>query len=163
MRCHTVPSQPRGRAEIVDAVIDQGRLGAMRSALFHAAVASRAGLNMTDVNCLGILDKEGPLTPSDLSRWMGLTRGGAVTAMVDRLEKAGYVRRERNSRDRRQVMVELVREGPYREMQNILADVNDSYRELVEQYSSTELAAIHSFSSRANELLDTQTRRLHAR
>jgi DNA-binding MarR family transcriptional regulator len=81
-----VPSQPRGREEIVDAVIDQGRLGAMRSALFHAAVAARAGLNLTDVNCLGILDKEGPLTPSDLARWMGLTRGGAVTAMVDRLE-----------------------------------------------------------------------------
>ncbi|GAA3028586.1 MarR family transcriptional regulator [Streptosporangium longisporum] len=142
------------------AVSDQGRLTAMRAALFHVGIAGRAGINVTDFNCLALLDKEGPLTPHDLALRIGLTRGGAITAVVDRLQKAGYVRRERDAADRRRVLVELVREGPYRALQEILADVNRAYAELAGRYTDAELAVIHDFAVRADDVMREQTRRL---
>ncbi|GAA4202374.1 MarR family transcriptional regulator [Streptosporangium oxazolinicum] len=142
------------------AVSAQGRLTAMQLALFHVGVAGRAGINVTDFNCLAVLDKEGPLTPNDLSARIGLTRGGAITAAVDRLQKAGYVRRGRDDADRRRVLVELVREGPYNALQEILADVNRAYADLAGSYSAAELTIIYDFFVRANDLMRKQTRHL---
>ncbi|MGS2645251.1 MarR family transcriptional regulator [Streptosporangium sp. LJ11] len=153
-------TERKSRMEMIMAVSDQGRLTAMRAALFHVGVAGRAGINVTDFNCLAVLDKEGPLTPHDLAVRIGLTRGGAITAVVDRLQKAGYVRRSRDDADRRRVLVELVREGPYRALQEILADVNRAYADLVESYDDAELAIIHDFAVRANEVMRKQTQRL---
>ncbi|MFF5247432.1 MarR family transcriptional regulator [Streptosporangium sp. NPDC000095] len=142
------------------AVSDQGRLTAMRSVLFHVGVAGRAGINVTDFNCLSLLDKEGPLTPHDLAVRLGLTRGGAITAVVDRLQRAGYVRRGRDAADRRRVLVELVREGPYRALQEILGDLNRAYADLAADYSDAELTVIHDFAVRADDVMRKQTRRL---
>ncbi|MER5647879.1 MarR family transcriptional regulator [Streptosporangium sp. NPDC002524] len=139
---------------------DQGSLTAMRAVLLHVGVAGRAGLNVTDFNCLAVLDREGPLTPHDLAVRIGLTRGGAITAVVDRLQKAGYVHRGRAAVDRRRVLVELLREGPYRALQEILADVNRAYADLVESYGDAELVIIHDFAVRANEIMRKQTQRL---
>lgn len=153
-------TEPEARKEMIMAMFDQGRLTAMRSVLFHVGVAGRAGINVTDFNCLAVLDKEGPLTPHDLSVRLGLTRGGAITAVVDRLQRAGYVRRGRDVADRRRVLVELVREGPYRALQEIQADVGRAYADLVASYSDAELTIIHDFAVRANDVMRKQTRRL---
>ncbi|WP_436761621.1 MarR family winged helix-turn-helix transcriptional regulator [Streptosporangium sp. V21-05] len=139
---------------------DQGRLTAVRSALFHVGVAGRAGMNVTDFNCLAVLDKDGPLTPHDLAVRIGLTRGGAITAVVDRLQRTGYVRRGRDATDRRRVLVELVRDGPYHALQEILTDVNRAYADLVESYGDAELVIIHDFAVRANEVMWKQTQQL---
>ncbi|MEO3868829.1 MarR family transcriptional regulator [Nonomuraea sp. B12E4] len=150
----------KARSELVAAVIDQGRVTAMRSALFHVVVAARAGINVTDFNCLAVLDKEGPMTPHGLAERVGLTRGGAITAALDRLEKAGYTTRRRDVADRRRVLVELVREGPYEDLQEILDEVGRAYAELAAGYSDAELAVVRDFTARANELIHEQTRRL---
>ncbi|MEU8380200.1 MarR family transcriptional regulator [Streptosporangium sp. NPDC048865] len=139
---------------------DQRRLATVRSALFHVGVAGRAGINVTDFTCLAVLDKEGPLTPYDLAVRIGLTRGGAITAVVDRLQRAGYVHRSRDEADRRRVLVGLVREGPYRALQEILADADRAYADLVGSYGDAELAIIHDFAVRANEVMWRQTQRL---
>jgi DNA-binding MarR family transcriptional regulator len=67
-------------------------------------VADRLGLNRTDMRCLELLFAPEPLSPGELATAAGLTTGGVTTA-IDRLERAGYVARERDSTDRRRVTV----------------------------------------------------------
>jgi DNA-binding MarR family transcriptional regulator len=73
---------------------------------FDEVAARKLGLNRTAVRCLGIIDNEGPMTAGRLAELSGLT-SAAVTSILDRLEEAGYARRTRDEKDRRQVIVEL--------------------------------------------------------
>jgi len=73
--------------------------------LFQDAVARSAGLNSIDLQTVGLLLSQGPTTPGELAQRTGLTAGGAITAVIDRLEKSGYVVRERDQGDRRRVIV----------------------------------------------------------
>lgn len=72
---------------------------------FQEAVARAAGLNGTDLQALGILVTEGPATPGELAQRTGITAGGAITLLVDRLEAAGFAHRTRDTQDRRRVRV----------------------------------------------------------
>jgi len=76
-----------------------------RAVLFQDAVARVGGINSTDMQAVSLLMSEGPATPGELAERTGLTAGGAITAVVDRLERAGYVTRERDVDDRRRVIV----------------------------------------------------------
>ena len=76
-----------------------------RAVLFQDAVARSVGVNGTDMQVVGLLMSEGPATPGELASRAGLTSGGAITAVVDRLERAGFVRRQRDAEDRRRVFV----------------------------------------------------------
>jgi DNA-binding MarR family transcriptional regulator len=73
---------------------------------FDEVAAQKLGLNRTDVRCLGIIENQGPLTAGRLAELSGLTTA-AVTSILDRLERAGYARRTRDEKDRRQVIVEV--------------------------------------------------------
>jgi DNA-binding MarR family transcriptional regulator len=73
---------------------------------FDQAVADSVGLNRTDMRLVDLLDREGRLTAGELAAGTGLTTG-AITTAIDRLERAGYARRVRDSDDRRRVYVEL--------------------------------------------------------
>ena len=73
-------------------------------------VATRVGLNSTDLECLDLLYLAGATTAGRLAAHTGLT-SGATTAAIDRLEHAGFVTRRRDSTDRRVVLVEVVEAG----------------------------------------------------
>ena len=73
---------------------------------FDEVAFEKLGINRTDGRCLDIIENHGPLTAGELARRSGLTTA-AVTAVLDRLERAGYARRVRDEKDRRQVLVEL--------------------------------------------------------
>jgi DNA-binding MarR family transcriptional regulator len=73
---------------------------------FDQAVADAIGLNRTDMRCVDVLDREGPVPAGRLAQATGLTTG-AITTVVDRLERAGYARRVPDLADRRRVLVEL--------------------------------------------------------
>ena len=73
--------------------------------LFQDAVARTGGLNSTDLQAVSLLMSQGPATPGELAERTGLSAGGAITAVIDRLEKAGYVSRRRDQADRRRVIV----------------------------------------------------------
>lgn len=78
----------------------------MAAAVFaQDAIARRAGLNGTDLQALGILVTQGPATPGELAARTGITAGGAITLLVDRLEAAGLAHRSRDDHDRRRVRV----------------------------------------------------------
>ena len=72
--------------------------------LFNQAVADRLGMNPTDLQCLNILSETGPVAAGRLAEETGLTTG-AVTGVIDRLERAGYAWRERDPKDKRRVIV----------------------------------------------------------
>jgi DNA-binding MarR family transcriptional regulator len=89
-----------------------GIAGAVRrliadAVLHNHAVAQELGLGASDAQFVGLLGQHGPLTPGRLAALSGLTTG-TVTGVVDRLERAGFVRRERDAADRRKVHVVLV-------------------------------------------------------
>lgn len=73
----------------------------------HEAVADRLGINSTDLRCLGLATSEPGLTPTRLAELAGLTTG-AITGVLDRLERAGFVRREADPADRRRLRVRLI-------------------------------------------------------
>jgi DNA-binding MarR family transcriptional regulator len=118
--------------------------------LFHQKVADRVGLHLTDMQCINLLELLGPVTPGTLAEHTGLTTGG-VTVMLDRLEKAGYVRRERNPNDRRSV---LVRASPakLRKVNALYAGINRQFGAFVAEIPETDLRTVVNFLVRANTI-----------
>ncbi|MBF6170003.1 MarR family transcriptional regulator [Nocardia blacklockiae] len=96
------------RAEVVAVLREELRVQATRTVVFHSALASRLGITVTDLSCLNLLRMRGPLTPGELADLLSIARGGAITTVIDRLERAGYVRRSRDAADRRRVRVEPI-------------------------------------------------------
>src|SRR5258708_16548377 len=94
-----------GRAGLIAALTAEVREQQIAYDRFHDAVAACLGVNRTDLRCLDILDLAGRKTAGELATEMGMSTG-AVTALIDRLEKAGYVNRVRDPGDRRRVLVE---------------------------------------------------------
>jgi DNA-binding MarR family transcriptional regulator len=117
---------------------------------FEDAAAEYFGVNRTAMRCMDVLDRAGLLTAGEIARQTGLT-SGAVTALLDRLERAGYVRRLRDDTDRRRILVEmtdLARQGAA-EVYGPLAEVLSEY----DKYSDDELRLITRYIERGSELL----------
>ena len=87
-------------------LIDEVRRSQGATARFDQAVADALGLNRTDMRCLDVIEREGAVPAGRLAEETGLT-SGAITTVIDRLERAGYARRVPDPGDRRRVLVEL--------------------------------------------------------
>jgi DNA-binding MarR family transcriptional regulator len=96
----------RSKDELIREVIQLAREHQAANDAFDVVAYEKLGINRTDGRCLDILENQGPMTAGRLAELSGLTTA-AVTAVLDRLEKAGYARRVRDQKDRRQVIVEL--------------------------------------------------------
>ena len=90
----------------VDEVLDAFRLSGNQDSAFDNLAARRLGVNATDLHCLNVIESRGGVTAGELAEHAGLT-SGAVTGVLDRLERAGYARRVRDTADRRKVGVEV--------------------------------------------------------
>ena len=109
------------------------------------AVAQQIGMNASDMQCAEFLVRQGPLTAGQLAELSGLTTG-AITGVVDRLERAGWAKRENDPADRRRVIIHAVpqdtnaEEGlydPYTEaMSNLLADYDDQELHFILEFIS---------------------------
>jgi DNA-binding MarR family transcriptional regulator len=80
------------------------RIASSQGAMFAKMVADRAGISSADMDCIDFVNVEGRMTAGRLAELTGLTTG-AITGVVDRLEKAGFVQRERDESDRRKVFI----------------------------------------------------------
>jgi len=78
--------------------------------MFDEAAALRLGINRTDLRCLGVVAAQGPIAVGEVGKAIELTRGATTTAL-DRVERAGYVRRVRHPQDRRGVLIEITQKG----------------------------------------------------
>lgn len=90
----------------IDAVVLEIRKFIAAAIFFNTKAAEKVGLSLTDMQMIHMLQLYGPATPGRLAAWSGLSTGG-VTVALDRLQKAGYIRREPNPADRRSLIVTL--------------------------------------------------------
>ncbi len=149
------------RKELLEQLSYQlGRELSARTIMFHSAVAEKMGLSITEHKALDMLSRQGPLTAGQLAEVTGLTTG-AITGMVDRLEKAGFVKRVADSSDRRKIRVEAVVEK-YEAMTGVFASLGQAMNALLESYTDKELAVIHDFLTKVPEIIDEETRKLRA-
>lgn len=139
------------RAELIAAIIDDLREWSTWTVLFHSAVAQRLGLHTTDHKCLDILMRVGPVPAGYLAEVTGLTTG-AITGVIDRLEKAGLVRREKDPADRRRVLVCVNTEEAMRRMGPVFASIPLKDAEMLSRYSDAELSLLRDFIVRTKEL-----------
>jgi DNA-binding MarR family transcriptional regulator len=127
---------------------------------FHDAVARKAGLSISEHKCLGALALTGPVTAGQLARETGFTTG-AITGIVDRLEKAGHVRREPNPEDRRSVIIRLLHEETRRrQSQPLFQSLTDAMARLRQGYTEAELATIHAYLAQTTEILKAEAGKL---
>jgi DNA-binding MarR family transcriptional regulator len=109
--------------------------------------ASRAlGINRTDARCMDVIQREEPVTPGYLAERSGLTTA-AVTTVLDRMERAGYVTRVRDTEDRRRVLVRLTPLA--RERVAALWGSFGEFRKALGRYSLEELRVLRDFHRRA--------------
>lgn len=131
--------------------------------LFHEAVASRLGMNAAEWRCLGLLDLHGPTTAGGLAKLTGYTTG-AITGIVDRLQKAGYARREKHPRDRRSVIIHPLRLPELRKQVGpIFASLGQAMTEAASHYTAKEQAAIGTYLERTIQVLRAETAKLSER
>src|ERR1700677_3265256 len=123
------------------------RAGAVMQ-LLGAASAERIGINVTDLNCLNILALRGQMTAGELARATGLTTA-SITGVLDRLEDAGFVRRERDAHDRRRVVVHLDATRGLRDV----APVIEAWRAVATQYTDEQLTLILGFQAQLEQIM----------
>jgi DNA-binding MarR family transcriptional regulator len=118
--------------------------------LYNQQVADRLGMNPTDMQCIHLLELMGPLTPGRLAECTRLTTGG-VTVVLDRLEKAGLLHRERNPEDRRSVLIHL-EPGTLRQIEVQYAEINQQMDAFLAAYPERDLKTVLEFLTKINTL-----------
>lgn len=112
--------------------------------MFHTKVAGQMGLSATDEKCLDLaMRADGPITAGRIAELSGLSTG-AVTGVIDRLERAGFVRRVRDPHDRRKVLVELTL-GDLAKFQHIFGKAQESLVEVLSHFDEDELQVIERY------------------
>ncbi|MBP2475029.1 DNA-binding MarR family transcriptional regulator [Crossiella equi] len=150
----------QARAEAASTLQGLGRELAAVTVAFHSAAAERMGLSGTDHKCLDLaLHSSDPLTAGRIAELSGLSTG-AVTGVIDRLERAGFVRRVRDPHDRRKVLVEVTgpNDGRY---DWIFAGFAEGMREIVARYTPEELAVVTRYTEDSIQLVRDQIARLN--
>jgi DNA-binding MarR family transcriptional regulator len=142
-------SQAR-RREVLGHLATEIRASQNRTDRFDTAVCELLRINRSDNTALDVLERAGQMTAGELARTLGLTTG-AVTALIDRLERAGYVRRVSDPTDRRRVLVELT-PLTHEVTGLIYGPIAREYQQLARRYSLEDLELILDFMSRGNAL-----------
>jgi DNA-binding MarR family transcriptional regulator len=115
------------------------------------AAAALLGINRTDARAVDILDQRGPMTAGELAQAMGLSTG-AVTTVLDRLDRAGFARRVRDDRDRRKVVAEITEEARRRAWEIYGPVAERGYQEL-SRLTDRQLTALRDLLNGGTEFL----------
>lgn len=148
----------RKRSEMVEALKWSGRRESRASLMFRHSVAERAGLHVTDAECIDFLMEAGTATAGDLARAAGLTTG-AMTAAIDRLERAGFVYRDRDPSDRRKVIVKPVMKT-IKKYVPLYESMGREVEKLFSEYTDEELEFLLEHSNRMTKIYEEQIARL---
>jgi DNA-binding transcriptional ArsR family regulator len=141
-----------------DFLLAMRRAGSIMQLLGQVS-AERIGINVTDLNCLNIVALTGPMTAGDLARATGLTTA-SITGVLDRLEQGGFIRRERDPKDRRRVIVN-VKAGPgLREIGLTFGPLVKAWRATAGSYSDEELRLLLEFQRKLEDIVRGQLARL---
>jgi len=149
------------KRQVFDQLIDEVRRSQNATDRFDQAVADALGVHRTDMRCIDLLEREGPLPAGRLAERMGLT-SGAMTAALDRLEAAGYAQRHPDPGDRRRVLVELTPSVLERGHSFYSAHVRRS-EEVYGRYDTRQLELLLEFVRAGREFNEEQALALEQR
>jgi DNA-binding MarR family transcriptional regulator len=141
-----------GRADLELAFATAMRRTGSLMQLMGQAAADRIGINATDLNCLNILSFSGQMTAGQLAKATGLTTA-SITGVIDRLEQAGYVRRERDTSDRRRVVIHLVAGRAISDIASVFRPMVQAWQQMAERYTDDELRLIVEFYGQMEDVL----------
>lgn len=119
------------------------------------AVADRYGINRTDMRCVEMLRRLGPMQPKDLAEAMGYTTGG-ITTVIDRLEESGYATRQPDRYDRRKVLVEATTLAG-RQGGAIYGSLVRTFEQEIAGTAEGDLTVIRDFLRRSQAILKEHT------
>jgi len=128
---------------VADRVVVEIRRFLMAGIFFNARAAEQAGLSLTDMQMIHTLQFYGPATPGKLAASTGLSSGG-VTVALDRLEKAGFIRREPNPNDRRSVLIHII-PTKLRKLAGMYEGIEQETRRLLATLPERDLEAVVRF------------------
>jgi DNA-binding MarR family transcriptional regulator len=151
------------REEVIQAIIEKRREMSTETVMFHQGVADRLGLHITDHKCLDLIRQYGAMPAGRLAELTGLTTG-AVTGIIDRLEKAGYVRRANDPKDRRRTIIEPTQNKKWeRKIEAIFTPYHERMHKLLSSYSDRELAFLLDVLTKTVEQTREESKRLRTR
>jgi DNA-binding MarR family transcriptional regulator len=149
------------KRKIFDELVYEVRRSQNATDRFDQAVADAIGINRTDMRCLDVISREGPVPAGRLAEETGLTTG-AITTVLDRLERGGFARRVRDPDDRRRVLVELTPEA-FAGSVNYYAEHMALSERLYRRYSEEQLELFLEWVREGRELNEREAAKLEAR
>jgi DNA-binding MarR family transcriptional regulator len=154
------PSRRKSRAALVQELENAMRKSSAQGTIFSQTVADRAGISNSDMECIDFLNVEGRMTAGRLAELTGLTTG-AITGVVDRMEKAGLVRRERDASDRRKVFIVPAAERVM-EIGRFYEPLQRAMGSLIDTYTDAEVKLLLRFATESYQALLGATGELKA-
>jgi DNA-binding MarR family transcriptional regulator len=151
-------SRTKARAVLLQELENAMRKASAQGTMFAKAVADRAGISSSDMDCMDFLNVEGRMTAGRLAELTGLTTG-AITGVIDRLEKAGFVRRERDESDRRKVFIAPVPERMI-EIGRLYEIMRRAMNKQSDGYTDTELKLLLRYASESYQSILAATNEL---
>jgi DNA-binding MarR family transcriptional regulator len=149
------------REDVLSEVAEEMRLSGVTNDIADQVVADYLGLNRTDTRCLDIIERLDGVSAGRLASEAGLSTG-AVTTVLDRLERAGYARRVQDPGDRRRVLVELT-PAARRELQELYAPLTDATMRQLEGYTTDEVSLVRDFMRDNRRLNEAHAERVRVR
>jgi DNA-binding MarR family transcriptional regulator len=128
------------REQLIWELAELGRDNAALGLVIHQAIAERFGLGSTDLKCLDLARHEPQLTAGRLAELTGLSTS-AITAAIDRLERNGFIERQRDPADRRKVIV-APRADRAAELAGAYGPVNEAFGGVLDDFTDAELEII---------------------
>jgi DNA-binding MarR family transcriptional regulator len=142
----------------LDAISDQFRIGQNWSDAFDEIASEILGINRTDMRVIDIVTRKGRATAGEVAKEAALTTGG-VTAVVDRLERAGYLTRVRDEDDRRRVWLEATPQLFERSWE-IWGPMSELWQSRARTLSREQLEFVLWFLAEGNEMMAAQIERV---
>ena len=140
-----------GREKLLAEVDAESRRHGTANVLFHNAMAATIGLSPSDLRCLSLLDATGPMSAGELAQASGLSPA-AITNLLDRLEAAELVVRDRDPRDRRRLVVSASPQARER-IAPFSASMARSWERVLAGFDETELAVVLRFLRSSGDML----------
>lgn len=147
------------RNQIIDTLAEELRNNSTVTIMFHQAISTKLGLNATDHKCLDVILNNQPITAGRLSDLTGLTTG-AITGVLDRLEKVGYVFRVKDPKDKRSVLISVDREKAEKDILPLFHSFGQQLNQMLSSYNDKELQKVLDFIRQCNCLLKDFTEKI---
>jgi DNA-binding MarR family transcriptional regulator len=145
-----MPQPRKPKNKLIDELISEFRAAGNQDNAFDNLAAERLGVNRTDLHSLNTIENAGGLTAGELARETGLTNG-AVTGVIDRVERAGYARRVPDPADRRRVKVEVTPKF-YARADKLWRPLKADWESTLSRFTAEDLRRVIDFLRATTEL-----------